>query len=612
MIVTDLFESAPEQGVTEAGFPGAPDVEMPPMKPSGDPKRDKLKQEYMNLHREIKSLVDLQYTSKSAEEKIQAKARIKQLNDRADQIRAILEPRQPPNEWQKKTYGYDDNWNKVNQGVAEGNLNELDMFAPRTVYFKMADGNYIKADYRGSEGLTGHKANDNVTFTAMSWVPVNTARSLGLDKFLAKGSDPSTTASQNAQNIVGTSSPGEGPLGNRTIDVVDFVNSKEDTVPSALKTQVMQWVGKNTTQQQQGVAEGWRDFFGSKSAPVAPTQAAATTGGAGSLSPRFSARIPNPETGQPYTNAELRALANNKVEPTLDPIDATAKKRTGGKKSGEVSMTPDAIRKRNARKSVTTAVAPAPNPFGQMVNQLQNYKTSTGGQVRGTATGLKHTASPDNPNAVPAAADSTSNPFGQMANRLQNYTTNTGGQVQGTATGLKHAASPNEPNAMTAAAPAVTSQPVATPAATTRKKQTPKTTAATPVARPNFATQNLGYKSVNYAPNVKTGASMPKPFVASVPPARAATKVTSGGPTPDEKAKLAQRIAQAVKEPVAEMLQMVETKEDVQRIKKFIDDTFVKHGAVNESAFVVRNKILEHVTQVGAQRRRDFAAQQAQ
>jgi hypothetical protein len=51
---------------------------------------------------------------------MQAKARIKQLNDRADEIRAILEPRQPPNEWQKKTYGFDDNWNKVNQGVAEG------------------------------------------------------------------------------------------------------------------------------------------------------------------------------------------------------------------------------------------------------------------------------------------------------------------------------------------------------------------------------------------------------------------------------------------------------------------------------------------------------------
>jgi hypothetical protein len=117
-----LMGHSPEQRVAVAGFPGAPDVEMPPMKPSGDPKRDKLKQEYMDLHREIKSLVDLQYTSTSDEEKIQAKARIKRLNDRADQIRAILEPRQPPNEWQKKTYGYDDNWNKVDQGVAEGLL----------------------------------------------------------------------------------------------------------------------------------------------------------------------------------------------------------------------------------------------------------------------------------------------------------------------------------------------------------------------------------------------------------------------------------------------------------------------------------------------------------
>jgi hypothetical protein len=107
------------QGVAEAGFPGAPDVEMPPMKPSGDPQRDKLKQEYIDIHHEIKSLVDIPYSSDSSpEQKMQAKARIKQLNNRADQIKAILEPRQPPNEWQKKTYGYDDNWNIVKKGVA--------------------------------------------------------------------------------------------------------------------------------------------------------------------------------------------------------------------------------------------------------------------------------------------------------------------------------------------------------------------------------------------------------------------------------------------------------------------------------------------------------------
>ena len=67
------------------------------------------------------------------------------------------------------------------------------------------------------------------------------------------------------------------------------------------------------------------------------------------------------------------------------------------------------------------------------------------------------------------------------------------------------------------------------------------------------------------------------------------------------------RIVGALKKPVSEMLQMVETKEDVNSIKKFIDQTFTKYGAVNESAFVVRNKMIEHVTQVGAQRRREFA-----
>ena len=138
-------------------------------------------------------------------------------------------------------------------------------------------------------------------------------------------------------------------------------------------------------------------------------------------------------------------------------------------------------------------------------------------------------------------------------------------------------------------------------------------------ATPNFAGPT-GYSNVNYAPNIKTGISLPKPTVPSLTSAPAkvnplatttaaapVTKVTSGGPTTAEKDKLAQRIAQAVKEPVAEMLQMVETKEDVQKIKQFVDRTFVRYGAINESAFVVRNQIIAHVTQVGAQRRREHA-----
>ena len=137
------------------------------------------------------------------------------------------------------------------------------------------------------------------------------------------------------------------------------------------------------------------------------------------------------------------------------------------------------------------------------------------------------------------------------------------------------------------------------------RRQAARAAGAGKPAAPNFAQQNAGYKSVNYAPNIKTGASLPKPT------APAGTKVTAGGPTADEKAKLDQRIAQALKQPVAEMLRMVETKEDVQKIKQFVDQTFTRYGAMNESAFAVRNQILEHVTQVGAQRRREYSRKAA-
>ena len=86
--------------------------------------------------------------------------------------------------------------------------------------------------------------------------------------------------------------------------------------------------------------------------------------------------------------------------------------------------------------------------------------------------------------------------------------------------------------------------------------------------------------------------------------------INTGGPNPNAKKKLAtteSRVFNALKKPVAEMLQMVETKEDVQRIKQFVDETFVRYGAMNESAFTLRNQILEHVTQTGAQRRREHS-----
>lgn len=115
-----------------------------------------------------------------------------------------------------------------------------------------------------------------------------------------------------------------------------------------------------------------------------------------------------------------------------------------------------------------------------------------------------------------------------------------------------------------------------------------------------------GYGKTTMTAKPMTGVPGMKP---TVPTAPAATKVTTGGPTQAEREKYDQLVAKALAKPVAEMLEIVETKEDIQRIKKFVDETFVKYGAVNKSAFELRNKIIEDVTQVGAQRRREFARQ---
>ena len=298
----------------------------------------------------------------------------------------------------------------------------------------------------------------------------------------------------------------------------------------------------------QGVPQGVvTDVYGKMGIPyTAP--AAAPVGGAQRQA--YVGGI-NPATNKPWTGDELRAEYYPAAPEATDD-------------------------------EVAADTAAAPNPFGQMTNQLQNYGTSsTGSQVTRTATGLKNTASPNNPNAVAAARTA-----------------------------------PASTTTAAATTAAVTTKPATTAAGTfpgedpqgagyvgrlevKRRQAARDAQAAKKPAAANFGQQNTGYKSVNYAPNIKTGIGLPKSTAAPA----ATTK------TPTQAAMAETRIATALKKPVAEMLKMVETKEDVQRIKQFVDQTFVRYGAVNESAFAVRNRILEHVTQIGAQRRRDFAAQ---
>jgi hypothetical protein len=146
--------------------------------------------------------------------------------------------------------------------------------------------------------------------------------------------------------------------------------------------------------------------------------------------------------------------------------------------------------------------------------------------------------------------------------------------------------------------------------------------AAKKPAAPNFAQQGAGYKNVTYAPNIKTGINLPKPTVPSLtstpakvtPLAAPATKVTSGGVTPAERAAYEKKVADAAKLAVAEtvkqvkhMLESVATRDDIDKIKKYIDRQFTKHGLINELAFAQRNHLIERVVYIGAQRRREHA-----
>ena len=223
---------------------------------------------------------------------------------------------------------------------------------------------------------------------------------------------------------------------------------------------------------------------------------------------------------------------------------------------------------------------------------MQNYGTSTGGRVTGTATGLKNTANPNNPNAVSAT---TSKPAATAAT-----TTTTATKPAAAAAGKFPGEDPQGSNY-------VGRREVA------RRQAARDADAAKKPATPNFGGPT-GYASTSYAPNIKTGISLPKPAAVAAPTKpgflqTATDKIAAKKTTAPQPEMAEARIATALKKPVAEMLQMVETKEDVQRIKQFVDQTFVRYGAVNESAFAVRNQILEHVTQIGAQRRREFAAQ---
>jgi hypothetical protein len=151
-----------------------------------------------------------------------------------------------------------------------------------------------------------------------------------------------------------------------------------------------------------------------------PTATSATAGQPSKVSydPKMFAK----KAAAPNFNALSTAASKGykTAQPTVTPTatDATAtdtttaKTRTGGKVAGQVSQTPNAIRKRAARADTTTT----PSAFGNMASQLSARPTtsSTGGTTTGVAgvgNGVvKHTANPNNPNRQAATTTKTTAP----------------------------------------------------------------------------------------------------------------------------------------------------------------------------------------------------------
>ena len=136
-----------------------------------------------------------------------------------------------------------------------------------------------------------------------------------------------------------------------------------------------------------------------------------------------------------------------------------------------------------------------------------------------------------------------------------------------------------------------------------------KTATKAPAKTANFGGGPTGYG--------KTTTTFKAPVAPAAPTMPKTPKVTSGGATPDEQAKLQARIAAAAKaQPVAEtikqvkkMLETVQTRDDVAFIKKYINRQF--SGQLSESADAQRSRLLNEVTRIGALRRRNHSQQLA-
>lgn len=129
----------------------------------------------------------------------------------------------------------------------------------------------------------------------------------------------------------------------------------------------------------------------------------------------------------------------------------------------------------------------------------------------------------------------------------------------------------------------------------------------------NFGAGPTGYAKTTTSIKPPAAPSSPALAVPKAPAAPTAPKVTAGGPTPAEKAKLDKRIAAAaaaapaVAETLAQverMLESVNSKKSADMIRAYVDQRFTELGLRNTNE--CRN-LMAHIVQESAIRRRQYA-----
>jgi hypothetical protein len=271
----------------------------------------------------------------------------------------------------------------------------------------------------------------------------------------------------------------------------------------------------------------------------------------------------DPETNQPYEKDKLASLYGYK-EPEAAADDAQADNA-----KTPSAQTPAQIRAAKQKAAAATAQ-------GQMSNNVPATVAQTPAQIRAakqkaaaaTAQGQMSGNVPDTdaqtsaPTSAPTTATQDTNPIGFDASNVMKLP------------GMEKYAKP--------AAPAKTA---------------------------NFAGPS-GYGKTTTSINPPAAPSSP---ALAVPKAPAAPRVTSGGPTPAEKANLDKRIAAAsaaapaVAETIAQidrMLESVNSKKSAEMVKAYVDQKFTELGLRNTTE--CRN-IMAHVVQESAIRRRQYA-----